>query len=83
MPTIQLIFIYENTQILLINSLTLAAEVHILLVVGDSDKKHFLLLAALTYSRDVLLGFELLTARPATKHRDTTLRAHAAIKVGY
>lgn len=60
--------------------LTVAAEVHVLLVEADGDKKHLLLSAALAHSQDLLLALELLAARPAAEHGDTTLRTHTAIR---
>lgn len=62
--------------------LTVTAEMHILLVEADGVKNHFLLFAALAEGHDFLLGFELLAARPAAKHSDTTLWRHTAIRVG-
>lgn len=55
---------------------------HVLLVEADGDKKHFLLFAALADSQDLLLAFELLAARLAAEHGDTTLWTHTAVRAG-
>lgn len=65
-----------RSQVMLEEQLTVfTAEDQVLLVVDDGVKDHLVLLTPLAHSKDIFLGFILLTAHLTAEHRNSTLVA--------